>query len=72
MMLLLKNNNAPNNKTTDEEKKKKREEKKKKYNDAPVSKNCGKKHPSKAEDECWELEKNKDSRPSNWKSAKST
>jgi len=73
MMLLLKNNsNAPNDKTTDEEKKKRREEKKKKYNDAPVCKNCGKKHPSKAEDECWELEKNKASRPATWKSAKST
>jgi hypothetical protein len=73
MMLLLKNNsNAPNHKTTDEEKKKRREDKKKKYNDAPVCKNCGKKHPSKAEDECWELEKNKASRPATWKSTKST
>jgi len=73
MMLLLKNNNnAPNDKATDEEKKKKREEKKKKYNNAPVCKNCGKKHPSKAEDECWELEKNKASRPASWKSTKST
>ena len=73
MMLLLKNNsNAPNDKTTDEEKKKRREEKKKKYNDAPVCKNCGKKHPSKAENECWELEANKASRPANWKSMKST
>ena len=72
MMLLLKNNNAPNDKITDEEKKKRREEKKKKYNNAPVCKNCGKKHPSKAEDECWELEKNKASRPSTWKSTKST
>ena len=73
MMLLLKNNNnTPNDKATDEEKKKRREEKKKKYNDAPVCKNCGKKHPSKAEDECWELEKNKASRPASWKSTKST
>jgi len=73
MMLLLKNNNnAPNDKATDEEKKKKREEKKKKYNNAPVCKNCGKKHPSKAEEECWELEKNKASRPASWKSTKST
>ena len=72
MMLLLKNNNAPNDKITDEEKKKRREQKKKKYNDAPVCKNCGKKHPSKAEDECWELEKNKASRPESWKSTKST
>jgi hypothetical protein len=73
MMLLLKNNNnTPNDKATDEEKKKRREEKKKKYNDTPVCKNCGKKHPSKAEDECWELEKNKASRPASWKSTKST
>jgi len=72
MMLLLKENKSPANKATDEEKKKKRDEKKKKYNDAPVCKNCGKKHPSKAEDECWELEKNKDSCPSTWKSVKST
>ena len=72
MMLLLKENKSPANKATDEEKKKKRDEKKKKYNDAPVCKNCGKKHPSKAEDECWELEKNKDFRPSTWKSVKST
>jgi hypothetical protein len=73
MMLLLKNNNnTPNGKATDEEKKKRREEKKKKYNDTPVCKNCGKKHPSKAEDECWELEKNKASRPASWKSTKST
>ena len=72
MMLLLKDNKTQTNKTTDEEKKKKREEKRKKYNDAPVCKNCGKKHPSKAEDECWELDKNKASRPSTWKSTKST
>ena len=74
MMLLLKDNKSTSNSTklTDEEKKKKRDEKRKKYNDAPICKHCGKKHPTKAEDECWELEKNKDSRPSNWKSAKST
>jgi len=72
MMLLLKNNHTPNVKTTDEEKKKKREEKRKKYNNAPVCKHCGKKHPSKTEDECWELEKNKASRPASWKSTKST
>ena len=71
MMLLLKENKTPENKAT-EEKKKKRDEKKKKFKDAPVCKNCGKKHPSKTEDECWELEKNKDSRPSWWKSVKST
>ncbi len=72
MMSLIKNEQkAPNNQSNDE-KKKKREEKCKWYNDAPICKHCGKKHPAKAEDECWELKKNKDSRPSNWKSAKST
>ena len=72
MMLLLKENKTPINKVPDEEKQRKRDEKKKKYNNAPVCKNCGKKHPSKAENECWELEANKASRPANWKSMKST
>ena len=72
MMLLLKDNKTPTIKVTDEEKKKKRKEKRKKYNNTPVCKNCGKKHPSKAEDECWELDKNKASHPSSWKSTKST
>jgi len=72
MMLLLRENKNNPTKLTDEEKKKKREEKRKKYNDAPICKHCGKKHPSKAEDDCWELEKNKESRPSNWKSTKNT
>ena len=74
MMLLLKDNKSTNNSTklTDQEKKKKRDEKRKKYNDAPICKHYGKKHPTKAEEDCWELEKNKDSRPSYWKSAKST
>ena len=74
MMLLLKDNKNPNNsnKLTDEEKKKKREEKHKKYNEAPICKHCAKKHPTKAEEDYWELEKNKESRPSNWKSTKST
>ena len=72
MMLLLKENKTPTPKATDEEKKKKCDDKKKKYNDAPVCKHCGKKHPSKAEDECWELEKNKDSPPATWKPTKRT
>jgi hypothetical protein len=57
MMLLIKDNKSPNNsstKQTDEEKKKKRDEKSKKYNDAPICKHCGKKHPTKAEDDCWD------------------
>jgi hypothetical protein len=74
MMLLLKDNKSTNNSTkqTDEEKKKKKDEKRNIYKDAPVCKHCGKKHPTKVEDDCWELEKNKEARPSNWKSAKST
>ncbi len=74
MMLLIKDNKNPTNPTklTDEEKKKKRDEKQKKYNDTPICKHCGKKHTTKAEDDCWELEKNTESRPSNLKSTKST
>ena len=74
MMILLKDNKSNNNSTklTDEDKKKKRDEKRKKYNDAPICKHCGKKHPTKAKEDCWELEKNKDSCPLNWKSIKST
>ncbi len=72
MMLLLKENKTPTPKASNEEKKKKHNKKRKKYNDAPDCKNCGKNHPSKAEDECWVLEKNKDSRPATWKSTKIT
>jgi hypothetical protein len=72
MMSLIKNEKKEPTKQSDEEKKKKREERCKKFNDTPVCKNCGKKHPTKAKDECWELEKNNTSRPSNWKSTKST
>ena len=72
MMSLIKNETKESGKQSNDEKKKKRAERKQRYNDAPVCKNCGKKHPTKKEDECWELEKNKDSRPTNWKSAKST
>ena len=74
MMLLIKENKNPtnSNKTTNEERKKKREENQKRYSNAPICKNCKKKHPLKAKDECWELEKNKASHPSTWKSTKST
>ena len=74
MQLIKSNGSTPTNptNTTNEEKKKKREEKRKKYNEAPVCTHCGKKHPSKKEEDCWELEKNKASRPANWKSSKST
>jgi hypothetical protein len=43
-----------------------------KYKDAPICKYCGKKHPYKKEEECWELEANAASRPTNWKPNKST
>ena len=72
MMLLIKNKKKEPGKKSDEENEKIHDKHRKKYNNAPVCKNCGKKHPTKAEDECWELEKKKDSRPTNWKSAKST
>ena len=70
MMSLIKNNQKEPSGKWNDEKKKKREERRKKYNDAPVCKHCNKKHPTKAEDVCWELEKHKDSRPTNWKSTK--
>jgi len=74
MQLIKTNSGTPTNptKATDEEKKKKRDERRKRYKEAPVCTHCGKKHPSKKEDECWELEKNKSSRPADWKSSKST
>ena len=75
MMLLIKSNgtnSSTSTKATDEDKKKKRDEKRKKDNEAPICTHYGKKHPSKKEEDCWELEKNKASRPDNWKSTKST
>ena len=63
MISHIKNNKKEPSSQTNEKKKKSQEERRRKYNDAPVCKNCGKKHPTKKEDECWELEKNKDSRP---------
>ena len=72
MTLLIKENKTPNVSATNAENKKTRNKKLKKYNKAPVCKHCGKKHPYKAEEECWELEKNKDSCPSWWKLTKST
>lgn len=65
-------NGGQSDATATADKKKKREEKQKKYNDAPVCKHCNRKHPSKPENECWELEANASSRPTNWKSNKST
>jgi hypothetical protein len=74
MMQLIKNNSKTPviSNDTKEEKKRKHNEKCKKYNKAPICKHCNKKHPSKKEDDCWELDANKASRPNNWKSNKST
>jgi hypothetical protein len=72
MMSLIKSDKKEPSGQLNDEKKKKREERRKKYNDAPVCKHCSKKHPTKKEDECWELEKNKDTRPTNWTSTKSS
>jgi hypothetical protein len=54
------------------EKKHTQKEKQKWYKNAPVCKHCNRKHPSKPKSECWELEANASSRPSYWKSSKST
>ncbi len=75
MMQLIKNEaKTPSNPTKllDKEKKKKRDKKCKWYNEAPICTLCRKKHPSKKEDECWELEKNKALHTNTWKSSKST
>ena len=74
MQLIKSNSTTPTNPTklSDEERKKRREDRRKRYIEAPVCTHCGKKHPAKKEDQCWELEKNKASRPANWVSAKST
>jgi len=74
MMSLIKNERKePGDKQkSNEEKKKKREEQRQRFNNAPVCKHCGKKHPTKKKDECWELEVNKASCPASWKSSKST
>ncbi len=72
MIALIKNKKKESSSQPKDEKKNKRDERRKKFNDALVCKNCGKKHPTKAENECRELNKNKDSCPSNWKSTKST
>ncbi len=76
MMQLVKNQTTmqsnPTNVLPFEEQKKKYNEKRKKFWNAPVCTHCGRRHPSKKEDECLELEKNKATRPANWKSSKST
>ncbi len=72
MMSLIKNEQKTPKNQPNDEKKKKQEGRRKAYSEAPTCKHCRKKHLAKAEDKCWELEKNKDSRPSNWKSLKCT
>jgi hypothetical protein len=77
MLQLVKNQatmqtNPTPTKLSYEEKKKRCNEKQERYYETPVCTHCGRKHPSKKEDNCWELEKNKASRPANWKSSKST
>jgi hypothetical protein len=71
MSLIINDQKAPNSQPNNG-KKKRQEERHKRCNNAPICKHCGRKHPAKPEDECWELEKNKDSCPSNSKSTKST
>ena len=72
MQLIKSNSTTPTNPIilSDDGKKKKRDEKQKKFNEAPVCTHCGKKYPTKKDDECWELEKNKSSHPDNWKLSK--
>jgi hypothetical protein len=74
MMALVKENNKDTTNSNNEakEQKTKRQEKQKKYRDAPVCKHCNRKHPNQQESECWELESNANSRPTWWKSSKST
>jgi hypothetical protein len=59
-----------NNRTN--EKKINRQESQKRFRDAPLCKHRNRKHPDKAENECWELESNASSCPTNWKSNKNT
>jgi hypothetical protein len=59
MMSPIKNEQKAPKTQPNNEKKKKREERRKAYNEAPTCKHFGKKYFTKAEDECWELEKKK-------------
>jgi hypothetical protein len=58
--------------TKNDEKKTNRQERLKKYRDAPMCKYCNRKHPNKSESECWVLESDASSRPTNWKAPQST
>jgi hypothetical protein len=74
MMTLVKtdNKNPTNANNGTNEKKTNRQERLKRFRDAPVCKHCNRKYPNESESECWELESNTSSRPTNWKSNKST
>lgn len=63
---------ANQNENSKSEKQKKKEEKQRKWREAKPCAHCNIKHPSKADNLCWELEANATSRPANWKSVKST
>jgi hypothetical protein len=68
MILLVNLENKPptnNNGMSKRERKKIRDEKCNIYHNAPIRKYCNTKHPAKIEEECWELEANAASRPSN-------
>ena len=75
MMQLIKNQATTQTnptKVSNKEKNKRLNEKQKRYYETPVCTHCNRKHPSKKEDDCWELEKYKASHPANWKLLKST
>jgi hypothetical protein len=69
MMALVKSENKPSeNKSlrnnNDMSRKKRTEERGKMYSNAPICKHCNRKHPTKKEEECWELKANAASHPS--------
>lgn len=57
---------------TTERQKKRAEARRKKFENAIACTHCNRKHPSRTDDKCWELEANAADRPANWKSVKST
>ncbi len=62
MMQLVKNQATMQTNPTKvsyKERKKRRDELRKRYYETPVCTHCGRKHPSKKEDECWELKRTK-------------
>ncbi len=57
---------------TQTERAKKRAEYRKKLANATACTHCKKKHPTRSDDKCWELEANAADRPASWKSVKTT